>query len=216
MADSNRKRRSSLTPGERLLFLAGILFCLVLITTALLGGLFARYTISDTGSDDARVAKFGKLTLTETGDFDGTAGKKGMIIPGVPLTKDATVTFTGSEMATVVFAEVIVPKGTWETADHKMYSYGGLSWSMASGWEYLHSDEDAVGRIRHIYYKILDPNTKLDNEPIVADGIIDVDENITKANIAGLGNTKLAFRASVIQAGGFKTVEEAWAAMAAK
>ena len=74
MADSYRKRRSSLTMGERLLFLAGILFCLILITTAMLGGLFARYTTSGSGSDSARVAKFGTLTLTETGDFDGTAG----------------------------------------------------------------------------------------------------------------------------------------------
>ena len=39
------KRRSSLTLGERMMFLAGILFCLVLITTALMSGLFARYCI---------------------------------------------------------------------------------------------------------------------------------------------------------------------------
>ena len=51
---------------------------------------------------------------------------------------------------------------------------------------------------------------------IVHEGKILVSEEITKATIAGLANGDLAFRASVIQAGGFKTVEEAWAAMAAK
>lgn len=202
--------------GSILIRVAAGLFILTMISVYLLGGLFARYVSSGHGLDSARVTTFGDLTLTETGDFDGTAGKKGMIIPGVPLTKDATVTFTGSEMATVVFAEVIVPEDTWETADNRAFSYGGLSWSVASGWEYLGSDEYAEGKIRHIYYKTLEPNTELDSEPIVTGGKIVVDEDITKANIAGLANAELSFRASVIQAGGFKTVGEAWAAMAAK
>lgn len=216
MADSYRKRRSSLTMGERLLFLAGILFCLILITTAMLGGLFARYTTSGSGSDSARVAKFGNLTLTESGDFDGTAGKKGMIIPGVALTKNATVTFTGSEMATVVFVEVIVPKDTWVMTDHQLFSYGGMSWSVASGWTYLETDEDTAGNIRHVYYQTLVPNAELVNKPIVKDGEIKIDEDITKDSITGLAGANLSFRASVIQAGGFESVEDAWAAMAAE
>ena len=48
------------------------------------------------------------------------------------------------------------------------------------------------------------------------DGEISVSEEITKATIDGLANGDLAFRASVIQAGGFETVGEAWTAMAAK
>lgn len=216
MSKESRKRKSSMGFGEGMMWIAGVLFCVVLITTAMMGGLFARYITSATGSDSARVASFGDLTLTETGDFDGTENKKGMIIPGVPLTKDATVTFTGSEMATVVFVEVIVPEDTWETADNRAFSYGGMSWSVASGWEYLCSDEYAEGKTRHTYYITLEPNTELDSEQIVADGTICVDEGITKDNITGLANAELSFRASVIQAGGFKTVEEAWAAMAAK
>ena len=58
MAGKKPKRRSSFTPGEILLFVAGILFCLVLISTALLGGLFARYTTTSTDGDNARVAAF--------------------------------------------------------------------------------------------------------------------------------------------------------------
>lgn len=207
--------KPSVNLGSILIRVAAGLFILTMISIYLLSGLLARYITAGHGSDSARVATFGNLTLTETGDFDGTENKKGMIIPGVPLTKDATVTFTGSEMATVVFVEVIVPEDTWETKDNRAFSYDGLSWSVASGWEYLNSDQYG-GNNRYIFYKLLEPNTELNGEPIITDGKIYVDENITKANIAGLDNAALSFRASVIQAGGFQTVEEAWAAMAAK
>ena len=55
---STNKRRSSLTFGEGLLFLAGGLFCLVLITTAMMGSLLARYTSTGEAQDTARVAKW--------------------------------------------------------------------------------------------------------------------------------------------------------------
>ena len=55
---SKKNRRSSMTFGEKMIFFAGVLFCLVLITTAMMGGLFARYTTIGSGSDEARVAKF--------------------------------------------------------------------------------------------------------------------------------------------------------------
>lgn len=56
--ERNNSRRPSLTLGERLIFLAGILLCLILITTAAMGGLFARYVATETGHDTARVAVF--------------------------------------------------------------------------------------------------------------------------------------------------------------
>lgn len=209
------KEKAPVKLGTILIRVAAGLVILTIISIYLLSGLFARYVSSDQGSDSARVATFGNLTLTETGDFDGTDSKKGMIIPGVPLTKNATVTFTGSEMATVVFVEVVVPKDTWETADNSAFSYGGMSWSVASGWEYLTKDL-YDGKDRYVFFKILEPNTQLSGEEIVKDGVISVSEEITKANIGSLGNADLTFRASVIQAGGFKTVQEAWTAMAAK
>ena len=201
--------------GSILIRVAAALFILTMLSGYLLGGLFARYVSSGLGSDSARVAVFGDLTLTETGDFDGTENKKGMIIPGVSLIKDATVTFTGSEMATLVFVEVIFPENTWETTDNRSFSYGGLSWAVASGWAYQGSEQYG-GNARYVYYKVLEPNTELNDEKIVKDGEISVSEEITKAEIAGLANAELSFRASVIQAGGFKTVGEAWAAVAAK
>lgn len=57
-----KKRRSSLTAGEFLMFLAGGMFCLILITTAMMGSLLARYTTGNEGTDSARVAKFAFLS----------------------------------------------------------------------------------------------------------------------------------------------------------
>lgn len=193
--------------GEKLIFAAGILFCLIAITTALLGGLFARYVSTGAGSDSARVAKFGDLTLTETGDFVDDAG---MIIPGNNLNKAAVVHFSGSEMATVVFVEVIFPQNTWETTDNEQFAYGGLSWSIDSDWDCLTSDL-YEGNHRYVYYQILDPHATLEDEIISGSQII-VSEEITKDTIDGLGNAKLTFQASVIQSGGFNTLMDAWAA----
>ena len=55
---SSKKRRFSLSIGERLLFLAGGMFCLILITTAMMGGLLARYISTGESEDAARVAAF--------------------------------------------------------------------------------------------------------------------------------------------------------------
>ena len=43
--------------------LAGILLALVLVTSCFVGGTFAKYVTEGTGSDSARVAKFG-VTVT--------------------------------------------------------------------------------------------------------------------------------------------------------
>ena len=76
MSKESRKRKSSMGFGEGMMWMAGVLFCLVLITTAMMGGLFARYITSATGSDSARVVVFGNLTLTETGDFVAIGDKR--------------------------------------------------------------------------------------------------------------------------------------------
>lgn len=202
--------------GSILIRVAAGLLILTLISMYLLGSLLARYVTAGQGSDSARVATFGNLTLTEDGDFGVSGNKEGMIIPGVPLEKNATVTFTGSEVATVVFVEVIFPINTWTTKDNKAFSYGGLSWSVASNWEYLKNDTPAAGKNRYVYYQILEPNATLNGEQIIANGEIQVSDEITKYTIGSLDNAELSFRASVIQSGGFKTVGEAWEAVAAK
>ena len=208
-------RRSSFTPGEILLFVAGILFCLILITTAMMGGLFARYVATGTGSDNARVAKFGDLTLTETGDFDGTTEKKGMIIPGVPLQKKAVVDFEGSEMATDVFVEVILSPN-WKTLDNETFWAGThINWTVDDQWEYLKRDT-LDGMNRFIYSKILQPNETLSADIIANDGEIVISSQIQKDQITALEDYFINLRAGVIQSGGFETVDEAWTALDSK
>lgn len=52
------------------------LLVLTLITSCFVGGTFAKYTTGDSGSDTARVAKFG-VTVTATGDTFATSYKSG-------------------------------------------------------------------------------------------------------------------------------------------
>ena len=205
--NTTTNRRSPMTPGERLMFLAGILFCLVLITTSMMGGLFARYTTTGTSSDSARVAKFGDLTLTESGDFGADGSEVPKIIPGVDLTKKVEISFTGSEMATVVFVKAELTGG-WKSADSKNFSLNGtMNWSVADGWPYLSNDGSS-----YVYYKELAPNTTLDKVSFIAnDGKITVSNTLTESSVNSMTSISISLQASVIQSGGFADAAAAWA-----
>lgn len=164
--------------GCILIRVAAVLFILTAISAYLLSGVFAQYVASGNGGDSARVVKFGDLTISETGDFDGTAVKKGMIIPGVNLTKDATVHFESSEVATVVFVEVMLSSNWTKTGD--TFSVGDhLSWTVAAGWTYLPNDANTANH-KYVYYKVLDPNEELTADFIAENGKITVSEDESK------------------------------------
>ena len=215
MAENKPIRRSSLTFGEKMIFIAGILLCLVLITTAMMGGLFARYTATGTGSDQARVAKFGDLTLVETGE------NISMVIPGVNIRKQVQVTFEPSEVATIVFVEISAPG--WKTDDNKLFSRGEyLSWSVADGWTCL--DPHTVP---YVYYYELAPNAEFDSVDVIAPLL--ADEQLTDYHIfvspeapesfmQGLTGEelKITLKASVIQTGEFDSVQAAWEHLSSK
>lgn len=208
MAKKPHNRKPLFFPGEKMLLLAGVLFCLVLISTALLGGLFARYTTSGSGSDSARVVKFGALTMTETGDFVGDTQKTAIVTPGVDLNKKVVISFDASEVATIVFVEVTAPFWTVENiadGDARRFHRQNkmLEWTIADGWTYLPGSE-------YVYYKELSPNTPLTAD-IIKDGVIQVSSSIKEGNIQTLlKDLHLIFRASVIQNDGSLTPETAW------
>ena len=189
--------------------MALVLFWLVVISTYMTGGLYARYVTQGTGSDSARVIRFGELTLTETGDFtqDGNL----MIIPGVDVSKKAVVKFTGSESATYVFAKV-TPSASWSITDHKSFSLSGnfMGWSIAEGWTYLTSDSGY-----HVFYRELAPNTTLEAD-LIAGGTVSVSEQITRTEMKNLPDVRIGFQAFVIQSGGFSSPQAAWESLAAK
>ena len=193
--------------------LAVILLCLTLISIHLTSGLYAKYISSASGNDSARVIKFGELTLTEEGDF--YEGNKLMIIPGVALTKKATVSFSGSESATYVFVEITPSK--WSTTDNKTFSLmsngkTAMQWNVAEGWLFLKSDNGT-----YIYYRELTPNTELIATDIIAEnGKITVSNQITKSEIQVMTGISIKLRATVVQSGGFENPEAAWSSVAAK
>ena len=193
--------------------LAAILLCLTLISIHLTSGLYAKYISSASGNDSARVIKFGELTLTEEGDF--YEGNKLMIIPGVALTKKATVSFSGSESATYVFVEITPSK--WSTTDNKTFSLlsngkTAMQWNIAEGWLFLKSDNGT-----YIYYRELTPNTELIATDIIAEnGKIAVSNQITKSEIQVMTGISIKLRATVVQSGGFENPEAAWNSVAAK
>ena len=221
MSKESRKRKSSMGFGEGMMWMAGVLFCLVLITTAMMGGLFARYVTSSTGSDSARVVAFGNLTLTETGDFVEAGGKKNAkIIPGVDLNKKVTLSFDASEVDTIVFVEVSAPGWHTEeteddTAENVTFHIGKsvnespecdviyLDWCMAAGWTHLPGTE-------YVYYKVLDTNTALTDVDIIQDGVIHVSKDIKESNIQSLDKLNISIQASVIQNDGSLTPATAW------
>lgn len=193
--------------------LAAILLCLTLISIHLTGGLYAKYTTSASGNDSARVIAFGDLSLTESGDFYD--GNKLMIIPGVDLTKKATLSFLGSESATYVFIEITPSK--WSTTDNKTFSLlsngkTAMQWNIAEGWLFLKSDNGT-----YIYYRELTPNTELIATDIIAEnGKITVSNQITKSEIQVMTGISIKLRATVVQSGGFADPEAAWNSVAAK
>ena len=202
------------------MYAAAVLFCLTVISTYMVSGLYARYTTSGTGEDSARVIKFGELSITETGDFV-TDTKNMMIIPGVDIYKKAVVSFEGSEAATYVFVEVALAGG-WSYANGT-FTNGGMSWQIADGWTYLtNSDTDSI----YVFYRALAPNTALTDVDILkviteetdtnGDGkttySIKVSDSITKSTIDALASS-ITFRASVVQSHGFDNVEAAWTSL---
>lgn len=78
--------------------LAGLLLVLVLVTSCFVGGTFAKYTTAATGSDSARVAKFG-VAVTANGETFKTAYAK----------DDNTATITGNSVVSSDDDKLVAP-----------------------------------------------------------------------------------------------------------
>lgn len=190
---------------------AGVLLCLTLFSFYFTGGLYARYITRAEGADSARVITFGDLTLTETGDFN--AEGRLMIIPGVDLTKKAVVDFEGSEASTCVFIEVTTG-ADWSTADNLSFTAAGgkLRWALDGAvWKYHTTN----GNTR-VYYHALTPNDVFTKDLIADEGKITVSADLTAAELNALSDMNIGFRATVVQSGGFASVQEAWNSIKAK
>ena len=204
---AKRKRYSVNIP----MFIAGALFCLVIFSVHFTSGIYARYSTTAEGNDSARVASFGELKITETGDFDNE-GKKAMLLPGVDLKKDVEVTFGKSEVATIVFVEVTVSRN-WEVSlPAKDFSFKGndIQWQIADGWNVL-SEASAVGSKTSVfvYYREVPANEGLGTVDVIKDGKTKVSKDLTRKEMPE-DIFEIDIRAAVVQNGGFASVAEAW------
>ena len=204
---AKRKRYSVNIP----MFIAGALFCLVIFSVHFTSGIYARYSTTAEGNDSARVASFGELKITETGDFDNE-GKKAMLLPGVDLKKDVEVTFGKSEVATIVFVEVKV-SGNWEVSlSAKDFSFRGsdVQWQIADGWTVL-NEASAVGSKTSVfvYYREVPANEEFGPVDVIKGGIIKVSTDLTRKEMPE-DIFEIDIRAAVVQNGGFASVAEAW------
>lgn len=188
--------------------LAVVLFWLVIITTYMSSGLFAKYSTMGMGGDSARVIQFGELTVTETLDTVVTpTGGDLIFVPGTTMKKDITVDFEGSEADTVVFV-ALEAKGWSFTAPNatdpasfalKQGENTLMSWKMENGWNYLASKDE-----RHVFYIFLDSNTPLKNKHVIKDGRITVNVATYDAYDALAGaDLNLDITAYAVQANGF-------------
>lgn len=209
-----------------------IMFWLVIITTYMSAGLFAKYSTGDTAGDSARVIKFHELTVEEN-DVENSTGGKFIFIPGVPLEKDITVTFGGSEAVSVVFVTLDVIG--WDAnadADGNIYDFAMhydvdkngtskeiMNWSVAEAWTYLTSETLTPKGNRYVYYMVADPNTPVAQQ-VIKDGQIAVSDQGYRADYAGMTKDKVDLQlnatAYAVQANGFKTVGEVWTSLRAK
>lgn len=180
-------------PNKCRLPLRAWLLYLAVVTFALTGVTFSRYVASAHSQDEGRVAAFGGLTVTDSGETP--------VQPGVAAPKDLTVRFDGSEAAVYVFAEV---QGGWTRgADNRTYTYGGgsLSWRVADGWTHLQDN---------VYYRELAPNTALDAR-FIDGGTVDVSEDMTRTELEKLYKAlHIRVRAAAVQREGGDTAQIAW------
>ncbi len=201
----NIKSRS----GTVMLAVALSLLCFVLISTHMTSGLYAKYMSTGSGSDSARVIKFGELAITETGDFttNSSGNREFVFAPGTTFTKDIKISFGGSEAATLIFVSVHAPD--WKVNEDYNYTdlNKQLTWSVdSSKWTHLKSDSGT-----HVYYMVLEPNEKINNVPFVAnEGEIAVNENGTVNMYLNYPATLFTVKTYAVQANGFESIADAW------
>ena len=181
-------------PNKRRLPLRAWLLYLAVATFALTGVTFSRYMASAYSQDEARVAAFGGLTVTDSGVTP--------VQPGVAAQKDLTVRFEGSEAATYVFVELQGSDWTQDADGIYHDATGLMTWRVADGWTHLQDN---------VYYRELAPNTALD-AGLIAGGAVDVSEDMTRTELEKLSKAlSIRVQAAAVQREGGDTAETAWA-----
>lgn len=185
---------------------------LLLICFALTGVTFSKYVTSTCSGDSARVAKMGSVTVTENGE-PYNSDVVWRVAPGADITKNAVISFSGSELACYVFFETEVTgferqaDGTYCYKDSSGRKW--LSWSFKkSEWEHIEVDG------KDVYYRIAEPNESINESVMDKDGLITVSPEITASELEKMpDNLSIKITACAVQYGGFESPEAAYRAV---
>ena len=152
--------------GNILYWMVGILLAATMLSTSLVGGLFAKYIISGDIYDSARVAStgIGKLEVLEhrareTGKNSGvyelltqgnpvTKNKYRKVLPGVDIPKDP---FIELELKNAEVDYELYIKVT-ESATKPNPFPEGVTYSLTDNWQYVRTEDDGTKIYRYVEY----------------------------------------------------------------
>lgn len=213
------RKSSNILPSFTIMHISLILLCAVLVSSHLIGGLYAAYVSNSEGGDGARVIYFGDISIVED-----TENNNLMILPGVNGRKKASVVFEGSEAATYVFLRVKHSEH-WEydSTNHRFIinpqnrEQAPIYITMDSKWtSWVHIENGTTA----VFAMQLAPNVKLDTTTgsiFADDGEIVVSPllNMTDINAIYDIGTKITISldAIAVQSGGFANIDAAWSAV---
>lgn len=204
MNRKNAKRRGVSTKALTLIL------AVVMIVGVSVGATLAWLTAESQNVTNTFVAgEIGSLALNET-DTD----KQYVIVPGVAITKDPTVTYTPASDAeknvdAYIFAKVEGGQWTLENGQYVIKNASGavvMSWTVDSAWT-------ALTGANNVYYMTVSDATVTEN--IISGDTITVSSAITEDDIANVASsaTNLKFTVYGIQKDGQADVNAAWTAL---
>lgn len=171
-----------------------LLLAVVLLIGCVAGGTLAYLIATPKTVTNTFVAgDIGELTLNETDGKGNTVSSRSFTVtPGVDITKDPKVSFSGHNVAAYVFVEVNSTTWTSDNETHRNYSSvnGKLTFSIDSSWA-------LVDGTTNVYCKEVAADESLNNVPIIANNTITVSCELFDGEMSA--DTSLVFKAYAIQ-----------------
>lgn len=182
-----------------------LLLCVVLLIGGAIGGTLAYLMTSTTPVVNTfTVGNIGTLTLSETGMDATNRTKDYMVIPGVDITKDPKVTFTGNNVAAYVFVKVDAAEG-WTTTDNHTYTCidKKVSWTVDNSWT-------LVDGTTNVYWQEA-TTAGLSNVSVISGNKITVASTVLQSELTAGAVPDLTFTAYAVQKDNMADAAAAWA-----
>ena len=173
-----------------------LVLALVLTIGCVVGGTIAWLT--DKTAEVKNTFTYGDINIT----LAETTGETYKIVPGVDLEKNPKVTVLANSEDCWLFVKV--DEANWPTFTEADGKTKKVAYSIADGWTKL---SDGV------YYRVVSSDTSAQEFDVLADNIVTVSENLTKAEIDTVINSQptLTFTAYAVQKDNIDDVTNAWA-----